>query len=191
MEIITVEDLMVPIEEYVTVNEDATLYEAVKTLEKAQEELDRKRYHYLHREILVLDKNRKVLGKISQLDVLWALEPKYKAMGDMRHLSRTGFSVDFIKSMMEKYALCEIPFTEMCRTAANLKVKEFMYSPTEGEYVEADASLCEAIHILLMGQHQKLLVTRDGEIVGVLRLTDVFKEVFQTMEAQKLESDDA
>jgi signal-transduction protein with cAMP-binding, CBS, and nucleotidyltransferase domain len=79
----------------------------------------------------------------------------------------------------------------MCRTAANLKVKEFMYSPTEGEYVEADASLCEAIHILLMGQHQKLLVTRDGEIVGVLRLTDVFKEVFQTMEAQKLESDDA
>ena len=191
MEIITVEDLMVPIEEYVTVNEDATLYEAVKALEKAQEELDRKRYHYLHRAILVLDKNGKVLGKISQLDVLRALEPKYKGMGDMRHLSRTGFSVDFIKSMMEKYALCEIPFTEMCRKAANLKVKEFMYSPTEGEYVEADASLCEAIHILLMGQHQKLLVTRDGEIVGVLRLTDVFKEVFQTMEAQKLESGDA
>jgi len=60
MEIIAVEDLMVPIEEYVTVNEDATLYEAVKTLEKAQEELDRKRYHYLHRAILVLDKNGKV-----------------------------------------------------------------------------------------------------------------------------------
>lgn len=191
MEIITVEDLMVPIEEYATVNEDATLYEAVKALEKAQEELDRKRYHYLHRAILVLDKNRKVLGKISQLDVLRALEPKYKGMGDMRHLSRTGFSLDFIKSMMEKYALCEIPFTEMCRNAANLKVKDYMYTPEEGEYVEADAALCEAIHILVMGQHQKLLVTRDGEIIGILRLTDVFKEVFQTMEAQKLKSDNA
>ena len=191
MEIITVEDLMVPIEEYVTVNEDATLYEAVKALEKAQEELDRKRYHYLHRAILVLDKNRKVLGKISQLDVLRALEPKYKGMGDMRQLSRTGFSLDFIKSMMEKYALCEIPFTEMCRKAANLKVKEYMYTPEEGEYVEADASLCEAIHILVMGQHQKLLVTRDEEIVGILRLTDVFKEVFQTMESHKLKSESA
>jgi len=191
MEIITVEDLMVPIEEYATVNEDATLYEAVKALEKAQEELDRKRYHYLHRAILVLDKNRKVLGKISQLDVLRALEPKYKGMGDMRHLSRTGFSLDFIKSMMEKYALCEVPFTQMCREAANLKVKDYMYRPEEGEYVEGDASLCEAIHILVMGQHQKLLVTRDGEIVGILRLTDVFKEVFQTMESQKLKSESA
>jgi len=191
MEIITVEDLMVPIEEYATVNEDATLYEAVKALEKAQEELDRKRYHYLHRAILVLDKNRKVLGKISQLDVLRALEPKYKGMGDMRHLSRTGFSLDFIKSMMEKYALCEVPFTQMCREAANLKVKDYMYKPEEGEYVEIDASLCEAIHILVMGQHQKLLVTRDGEIVGILRLTDVFKEVFQTMESQKLKSESA
>jgi CBS domain-containing protein len=191
MEIITVEDLMVPIEEYVTVNEDATLYEAVKALEKAQEELDRKRYHYLHRAILVLDKNGKVLGKISQLDVLRALEPKYKGMGDMRHLSRTGFSLDFIKSMMEKYALCEIPFTEMCGKAANLKVKEYMYTPEEGEYVEADASLCEAIHILVIGQHQKLLATRDGEIVGILRLTDVFKEVFQTMEAHNLKSESA
>ncbi len=185
MEIIRVEDLMVPIEEYATVREDATLYEAVKALEKAQEELDRKRYHYLHRAILVLDKDGKVLGKISELDVLRALEPKYNDMGDMRHISRTGFSVNFIKSMMEKYSLCEIPFTEMCRRAANLKVKECMYSPSEGEYVEADASLCEAIHILVMGQHQKLLVTREGEIVGVLRLTDVFKESFQTMESQR------
>ena len=191
MEIITVEDLMVPTDEYATVNEDATLYEAVKALEKAQEELDRKRYHYLHRAILVLDKNGKVLGKISQLDVLRALEPKYKGMGDMRHLSRTGFSLDFIKSMMEKYALCEIPFTEMCREAANLKVKDYMYKPEEGECVEIDASLCEAIHMLVMGQHQKLLVTRDEEIVGILRLTDVFKEVFQTMESQKLKSGSA
>jgi len=42
----------------------------------------------------------------------------------------------------------------------------------------------------VMGHHQSLLVTREGEIVGVLILTDVFKEVFQTMEARKLKSDD-
>jgi CBS domain-containing protein len=189
MEIITVEDLMVPIDEYATVSEEATLYEAVKALEKAQEELDRKHYPYLHRAILVLDKKGKVLGKISQLDVLRALEPKYEEMGDMRNLSRAGLNPDFIKSMMETYALCEIPFTQMCYNASNLKVKKFMYSPTKGEYVEADASLCEAIHIFVMGDHQKLLVTREGEIIGVLRLTDVFKEVFQTMESHKTEQD--
>jgi predicted transcriptional regulator len=43
--------------------------------------------------------------------------------------------------------------------------------------------------MLVMGNHQSLLVTREGEIVGILRPTDVFKEVFQTMEARKLTLD--
>jgi len=186
MEIIAVEDLMVPLEEYATVSEDATLYEAVKALEKAQELLDRTKYAYLHRAILVFDKNNHVVGKISHLDVLKTLEPKYKEMGDMKKISLSGFSSDFIKSMMGRYDLCKIPFSEMCARAANLKVKDFMYTPSEGEYIEADASLCEAIHILVMGHHQSLLVTKEEKIVGVLRLTDVFKQIFQTMESHKI-----
>lgn len=187
MEIIPVEDLMVPIEEYATVGKDATLYEAVKALEKAQEDFDYKHSFYRHRAILVLHKNGDVLGKISQLDILRALEPKYGDMGDMRYLSRTGFSAHFIKSIMDKYALCDIPLTEMCGRATDLKVTDFMYKPNEGEYIEADAALCEAIHMLVMGDHQSLLVTRDEKIVGILRLTDVFKEIFQTMLSCKLE----
>ena len=66
-EIIRVADLMVPIDEYATVSDDATLYEAVIALEKAQEELDRKQHHYLHRAILVYNKNNHICGKISQL----------------------------------------------------------------------------------------------------------------------------
>jgi CBS domain-containing protein len=186
MEIITVEDLMLPIEEYATIGEDGTLYEAVKALEKAQEEFDYKHSFYRHRAILVLDKNKNVVGKISQLDVLQALEPKYQDMGDMRAMSRAGLSVDFIKSMMENYALCQLPFTEMCRKAANLKVTDIMYRLSEGEYIEIEDSLCEAIHMFVTGNHHSLLVTRDGKIVGILRLSDVFKEVFQTMELQIL-----
>jgi signal-transduction protein with cAMP-binding, CBS, and nucleotidyltransferase domain len=106
----------------------------------------------------------------------------------MRSIARAGFSNDFMKSMMEKFSLCEIPFTQMCARVSDLKVKEFMHKPVGDEYIEADAALCEAIHILVMGHHQSLLVTRDGKIVGVLRLTDVFKEVFQTMESHKLKS---
>ena len=66
---------------------------------------------------------------------------------------------------------------------STISLKEFMYTPKEAEHVEADTSLCEAIHQFVMGHHQSLLVTKDGEIVGVLRLTDVFKHVFQTMES--------
>jgi len=185
MEIITVENLMVPIDEYATVDEEATLYKAVKALEKAQEELDRKHYQYLHRAILVLDKNRQVIGKISQLDVLMALEPRYKKMGDMHHLSKAGFSSNFIKSMMESFSLCEMPFSTMCINAMNLSVKELMHTPVEGEFIEADAPLCEALHMLVMGHHQSLLVTEGERIVGILRLTDVFKEAFQMMKSHE------
>lgn len=189
-EIIRVSDLMVPLDEYATVGDDATLYEAVIALEKAQEELDRKRHHYLHRAILVYNKNKKITGKISQLDVLMALEPKYQDMGDMRTLSRAGFSPQFLKSMMEKFHLCDKSFSEMCTKAANIKVKDFMHTPTEGEHVEEERSLCEAIHQFVMGHHQSLLVTRDGVIVGILRLTDVFKEVFQMIKICTIPSDE-
>ncbi len=187
MELITVEELIVPLEEYATVRKNATLNDAVMALEKIQENFNYNRFLYLHRAILVLDEDGNVLGKVSQLDVLRALEPKYFDMGDMRHLSRTGLSANFIKSIMEKYSLCEVSFTEMCRRAANLKVTDFMYSPTEGEYIEADATLCEAIHMLVMGNHQSLLVTKDDKVVGILRLTDVFNKIFQTMKTCTLE----
>ncbi|MBW2204539.1 MAG: hypothetical protein JRF52_10705 [Deltaproteobacteria bacterium] len=61
-----------------------------------------------------------------------------------------------------------------------------MSSLSEGEHVEADMALCEAVHMFVIGNHQSLLVTRDEKIIGVLRVADVFKEVFQTMESHKL-----
>jgi len=186
MEIITVKSIMVPLEEYTTVSEEATLFDAVMALEKAQEENDRTKHQYLHRGILVYDGNKKIVGKISPLDALRALEPKYDQMGDMRTLSGAGFSPEFIKSMLENYSLCDRTFTDMCGKGANRKIKDFMYTPTAGEYVEAEDALCEAIHRFVMGHHQSLLVTSDGEIVGVLRLIDVFKHVFQTMKTCKL-----
>jgi CBS-domain-containing membrane protein len=61
-----------------------------------------------------------------------------------------------------------------------------MHTPTEGEYVRQDASLDVAIHQLIIGQHQSLLVTdKAGEIVGILRLTDVFAAVFHKLKECK------
>lgn len=181
MKNIKVSDLMVPLEEYATVPEEATMYEAVMALEEAQELLDRQRYHYLHRAVLVLDKKGKVLGKVSQLDVLRALEPRYGSIGDSSKISAAGFSPQFLKSMQERYSLFDKSLVDLCRTAVRLKVKDFMHTPTQGEYIAADASLGDAIHMLVMGKHQSLLVTGDSEILGILRLTDVFKEIFQRM----------
>ena len=184
MKTIAVKDLMVPLAEYATISEQATLYDAVLALEKAQEAFDPMRHR--HRAVLVFDKKNKIVGKLGQLDIVKSLEPKYAEMGDLGPLSRTGFSPQFLRSMIEKFALWDESLTDICRKAAKLKVKDIMYTPTEGEYVEENASLGEAIHQLVMGHHQSLLVTSGEEIVGILRLVDVFKDVCETMKSCEL-----
>jgi hypothetical protein len=60
-------------------------------------------------------------------------------------------------------------------------VEDFMQAPSEGEIVEENTSLDTAIHQLVMGTHLSLLVTRGVEIVGILRMSDVFAAVFHAM----------
>lgn len=179
-----VKDIMVPIDEYATVSKDATLYDAVLALEKAQEDFNRSPYK--HRAIVILDKKKKLVGKLSQLDVLRALEPKYNEMQTHTGLARYGFTKKFVQSMMEQYRLWDMPLTDVCQKGADIKVSEIMTTPTEGEIVEEDATLGQAIHLLVMGQHQSLLVLRDKEIIGILRLTDVFAAIFHTMKECKI-----
>jgi CBS domain-containing protein len=175
VEALTVKDLMVPLSGYATVSEDATLGEAVKALKKAQKNFDQTRDR--HRAILIIDKNNRIVGKLSQLDVIRALEPKYLKIDDPQSLTRFGFSQDYLKYTLKEHHLWENALDDICKKAAKLMVKTFMYTPSEGEFVKENTSINEAIHQLIMGRHQSLLVTRGKDIVGVLRLTDVFREI--------------
>ena len=179
MKTIIVKDLMVPKSEYATISEEANLFEAVTALEEAQKRFDRS--HYPHRAVLVFDKNSKIVGKLSMLDVLVALEPKYGEMGEIKKVSTYGFSKDFILALEEQYRLWNKPLDDVCRKATELKVQDCMTEPSAEEYVEEDASLSQAINQLVIGRHQSLLVTSSEEIVGILRLTDVFDGLYQNM----------
>ncbi|NNG00335.1 MAG: CBS domain-containing protein [Desulfobacteraceae bacterium] len=176
-----VKDLMVPLSEYAMVPKDASLYDAVLALEKAQEDFDHTRYR--HRAILIADESGNVIGKMSQLDVLRALEPKYGELQDRHGLARFGFTKKFMKSMLNHYHLWDGALEDICKKAANAPVSQYMYTPSEGEYVDEEAGLDEAIHQLVLGHHQSLLVTQSGSITGVLRLTDVFAAIFHSMKA--------
>jgi CBS domain-containing protein len=175
MQNITVKDLMVPLGDYATVSDEATLGDAVSALEEARKNVEGDREKF--RAVLVLDQNGRVVGKLDQWRVLWALEPRYKQMGDLKETSRFGFSPEFLRSMLDYYELWRKPLEGLCQKAAKTKVKEIMHKPTEGEQVEADATLDTAIHQLVMGRHQSLLVTRGEAVVGILRLSDVFNKV--------------
>jgi CBS domain-containing protein len=173
-----VKDLMVPLEEYATVSEESSLYDAVLALEEAQEKF--RKGSYKHRAILVYDAKKRIVGKLSQLDVIKGLESGYKHL-DISGVKHTGFSPEFLRSLIKTYDLWSKPLEEICRRAPSIRVKDVMYTPTQGEYVREDATLDQAIHQLVMGRHQSLLVTSGDEIVGILRLTDVFMEIDEVM----------
>ena len=149
------------------------------SLEKAQEEFDHTKYK--HRGILILDKNKRVIGKLGQLDVLRALEPKDEDPDEINELGQFGFSSTFAHKMRTQWLSKAAPLKDLCSKASKLKVEDFMQAPSEGEFIEQDASLEMGIMQLVMGHHISLLVTRKKEIIGVLRLTDAFAAVFHTM----------
>lgn len=182
MKTILVKDLMVPVSEYATVSKEATLYDAIMALEKAQEEFDQNRYR--HRGILVYDENGKIMGKISQTDILRALEPKYEQFETPR--SQYPFSPNFMKSLFNQYDLWNKPLDDICKKAVQKRVKAFVEHFDEREIVQEETSLNEAIHMLVVGQLQSLLVMNEGEVSGILRLTDVFHEVLKMVKACEL-----
>ncbi len=183
MKDIAVKDLMVPLAEYATVPQDATLYEAILSLEEARAEFESTPYR--HRALLVFDKDNHIIGKLSQMDIIKALEPDFGDKLGEAHLSRFGISNSYIEFLLKENDCWNLPLDQLCTAAGGQRVADFMYTPTEGEYIPVDASLQNAIHRLLMGHHHSLLVTGENskEIVGVLRLTDVFVLVCQTMKA--------
>ncbi len=175
---------MVPLEEYVTVPLGTTLLGATLALEKAEEIFDYgKKFH--HRAVLVLDDEGKVVGRISHLRVLQAMEAKEEDCGEgYEQLQMYRFSDTYIEKLREQTRLkCKVFTRELLEQSSKKLVEDFMQKPNPDEYVDEENELDLAMHKMVAGAHQSLLVTRGKEIVGILRLVDVFTASFHAMKS--------
>lgn len=170
---------MVPLSEFHSIPATLGLADAMAQLEDALREYgdSPRRLHGL----LVKDAAGRVLGKVSPLDVLMALEPTYKKLYGGDGYSNMGISREEIRQQVEELGLWRDPLVDICKKAVDLPVAEVMYTPAQGETVREDATLAQAMHQLVVGLHQALLVMRDDEIVGVLRLEEVHERVAQIL----------
>ena len=184
MKTILAKELMVPIEEYATVSQDANLYEAVMALEKAQLAFDPSKHK--HRAVLALDSENNVVGKLTLIDILMALEPKYGQLDATEVLSRSGHSPEFIKDLLDDNLLWSESLQFICSRATERHVSDFMETPADGVYIDENATLDTAIHQLVMCHCESLLATREDKVVGVLRLSDVFAKLSDEIKTCKL-----
>jgi len=184
MEAAKVKDFMVPLDQYVCISEEATIYDAFVALEKVHDRFEAQGYP--HRAVLVCDSAGRVIGKLSHLALLKSLEPRYAELGDLKKLSGFGLSAEFLKSTIDRYDLWQASLDELCQRAVNVKLGDIVAYPTEGEVIDQNASLCRGIHQLIMGRYQSLLVTSKGDIIGVLKLTDVFLEAYRRLKEHRI-----
>ena len=179
MELKSIRDLMVSLDDYAVVFENATLREAVMALEAAQQRLPVERHP--HRAVLVRDARDRVIGKIGMLSFLRALEPGSYKSTDFDVVARPGVSAQSIAEMKEHFRLLEESVADLCRSAGGLPVRNIMEPVGDG--IDENASLGEAIHQLVLRQVQSVLVKRGPEVVGLLRLSDLFAEITRFMKS--------
>ena len=182
MQLLTVKNLMVAKDKYATISADATLRDATLALYAAQlEELSLNPTRHRDRAVLAIDAHGEVYGKLAMLDVLRGLEQRYDRVegsrASSRAASRIGFARYVIESMGNDVGLWNRPLTNLVEKASAVKVRQLVPAIAAGESVDEDASIDAALHQLIMGRFQSLFVTRNGNIVGILRLTDVYEEI--------------
>ena len=141
-----IKDLMIPLREYATVHQDATLLQAMLALEESQDKKQGDVQPY--RAVLVVDDRGDIVGKLGHRGFLQALEPKYGMVEDLDKLNRAGVSSEFISYMAESMRLWEEDLTDLGKLARSIKVRDVMHSVEEN--VDENISLMQAIHHLVM-----------------------------------------
>lgn len=167
-----VKDFMIPIEEYVSIDEEATLLDYFQALEKNKAE---KGLKHSHRDVIVL-KDGELIGKVTIADVYMALEPAYKSILDLNGETSV-LTASYMANLFKQYDMWSSTLEDMCKRGAGKKIKDFMHAPEEAEFIEADSKLGAAMHAYVMGVHQPLLVREEGKVIGILRYADVFEKI--------------
>ena len=168
---------MVSLNNYGTIDEDAMLLEALKELEASTTTVGPEGQP--PRAVLVQNGAGEIVGQLGHLDFLKVLEPKYNLLGDLDILSRATIDPEFLEQMVELLGFWQGSLENQCHRAVSIEVKWVMRPVKES--LDAETSLTEAIHKMIMWQSMRALVTERGEVVGVVRLTDLFREVSDCM----------
>ncbi|MDI6797657.1 MAG: CBS domain-containing protein [Desulfatibacillaceae bacterium] len=180
MEKMKVRDLMIPAAKFPKISSNATFFEAIMALEAAQEKFLSGQAE--QRILLVEDDKGKVIGKISPFDLLRGLETNYARINAEDMVKKRGFQYIW-KSMQEDYQLWENPFKELCKKSGGVKLKEFIKPPDDGQKVDLNDTLAKCFHLFVMHRHDTLFVFEGKEIAGLLRFSDVYRKVSDTMKA--------
>lgn len=178
-----VKDIMSHVDEYDKIDVEAPLCDALAILKKNHEKIKACVTGNFHKTLLVTDASKKIVGKLSIYDLIRGLVPE---PAKKLEVSRSFYSVlssralevaAEVGEMQERFAWLHNTFLDLTKQETQKKVKEVM-SPIHPLLVEED-NINKAIYVMFKENIRQPLVVRDGEIIGVVNIMDVFPELLE------------
>ncbi len=178
-----VKDIMSHIEEYDKVDMEAPLCDALAILKKNHEKIKACVTGTFHKTLLVTDASKKIVGKLSIYDLIRGLVPE---PAKKLEVSRSFYSVlssralevaDEVGRFQEGFEWLHRTFYDLAKQETQKKVKE-VTSPIH-PLLKEDDSINKAIYVMFKEKIRQPLVVRDGEIIGVVNIMDIFPELLE------------
>jgi DNA-binding response OmpR family regulator len=160
-------DIMIPIGDYTTIDEEATVKEGIRYLKGSYENLlaSSRLMETGHRSIMVFDRNKLLTGILGIPDLIHYLQPSYLLSPKPSLAERIEYSPMFWKGM----------FTSQTKALANMKIKDIMSEVPPS--VDEKANLMEVANMIYSQKVRRLIVTRQGSVVGIVREQELFFEM--------------
>jgi len=164
-------DIMIPIEDYTTLNEEQTIKDVIQKLKASfASKISTSRIMETgHRSLLVLDDGGKIKGVLTIKDLLKGIMPAYLSLPKPSTADSIQYSPMFWSGM----------FTREIKRMAERRIKEVMSPPPLT--IEGESNLMEAAYIMVENMARRLIVVISGEVVGVIREQDLFFEIEKTL----------
>jgi DNA-binding response OmpR family regulator len=160
-------NIMIRLDDYTTIGPEQTVREAVQALMRTFEGLisSSRVMETGHRSLLVCDSRREVIGMLSILDLIEAARPGYLSAAKPSMADSIQYSRMFWTGL----------FSTQVRALAGKNVAEVM-SDTPPR-MDEDTNLMELADFMYSQQVRRVLITRKGKVVGVVREQDLFFEM--------------
>ena len=164
-------DIMLSISDYTTVYEDQTIREAVGALLTSFKGLraSNKIMETGHRSVLVFDRNKDLVGILGIRNLIKNVRPSYLRTPMPFMADSVQFSPIFWPGL----------FHDQVNQMADKKVREVMSSSPP--VVQEDTNLMELANLMHKLNVRRLVVKRNGDIVGIIREQELFFEMADIM----------
>ena len=160
-------DIMIPLQEYTTIQASSTVKEGIVALKRSFENAvsTSRIMETGHRSILVFDARESLVGILSILDLIRAARPAYLSAPKPSMADSMQYSTMFWSGL----------FTTQTKALISKRIEDVMSDAPIS--VDEETNLMEVANLLYTEKSRRMAVTRKGTVVGVVREQELFFEM--------------